>query len=81
MAGGSPRVYDLSAARPDGWFEQVLEQSKDFEKAAELIGRSTLGLALIAGARATSALRFASLPSARRRSIRPLTNVAMPAES
>jgi len=54
VAGGSPRVYDLSAARPDGWFEQVLEQSKDFEKAAELIGRSTLGLALIAGARILS---------------------------
>ncbi|RLB43010.1 MAG: hypothetical protein DRH30_03845 [Deltaproteobacteria bacterium] len=54
MAGGSPRAYDLSAARPDGWFEQVLEQSEDFEKAAELIGRSTLGLALIAGARIVS---------------------------
>jgi len=54
MAGGSPRAYDLSAARPDGWFEQVLEQSKDFEKAVEIIGRSTLGLALIAGARILS---------------------------
>jgi tetratricopeptide (TPR) repeat protein len=54
MAGGSPRAYDLSAARPDGWFEQVLEQSEDFEKAAEIIGRSTLGLALIAGARIVS---------------------------
>ena len=54
MAGGSPRAYDLSAARPDGWFEQVLDQSKDFEKAVEIIGRSTLGLALIAGARVLS---------------------------
>lgn len=54
MAGGSPRAYDLSAARPDGWFEQVLDQSKDFEKAVEIIGRSTLGLALIAGARILS---------------------------
>jgi len=54
MTGSSLRVYDLSAARPDGWFEEVLQQSKDFEKACELIGRSTLGLALIAGARILS---------------------------
>jgi hypothetical protein len=54
MAGGSPRVYDLSAARPERWFEEVLKQSKDFEKACEIIGRSTLGLALIAGARILS---------------------------
>ncbi|MGB8330506.1 MAG: hypothetical protein WCE62_10295, partial [Polyangiales bacterium] len=54
MSGGSPRVYDLSEARPDGWFDEVLDQSKDFEKAGEIIGRSTLGLALIAGARILS---------------------------
>jgi tetratricopeptide (TPR) repeat protein len=54
MTGSSLRVYDLSAARPDGWFDEVLQQSKDFEKACELIGRSTLGLALIAGARILS---------------------------
>jgi len=54
MAGGSPRVYDLSAARPERWFDEVLEQSRDFEKACDLIGRSTLGLALIAGARILS---------------------------
>ena len=54
MASGSARVYDLSAARPDDWFEEVLKQSKDFEKACELIGRNTLGLALIAGARIVS---------------------------
>jgi len=51
---GAPQVYDLTAAHPDGWFEEVLAQSKDFEKACELIGRSTLGLALIAGARILS---------------------------
>ena len=54
MTGSSSRVYDLSAARPDGWFDEVLAQSKDFEKACEIIGRSTLGLALIAGARILS---------------------------
>ena len=54
MTSGSPRVYDLSAARPDGWFEEVLAQSKDFERACEIIGRSTLGLGLIAGARILS---------------------------
>jgi tetratricopeptide (TPR) repeat protein len=54
MTGGSPRLYDLSAARPDGWFEEVLAKSKDFEKACEIIGRSTLGLGLIAGARILS---------------------------
>jgi tetratricopeptide (TPR) repeat protein len=54
VTGGSPRVYDLSDARPDRWFEEVLEQSKDFEKACGIIGRSTLGLALIAGARILS---------------------------
>lgn len=54
MSSGSPRVYDLSAARPDGWFDEVLAQSKDFERACEIIGRSTLGLALIAGARVLS---------------------------
>jgi len=41
----------LSLARPDRWFDQVLEQSEDFEKACEIIGRNTLGLALIAGTR------------------------------
>jgi tetratricopeptide (TPR) repeat protein len=54
VTDGAPRVYDLSAARPDGWFEEVLAQSNDFEKACEIIGRSTLGLALIAGARIIS---------------------------
>lgn len=54
MTGGSPQVYDLSEAHPDGWFDEVLEQSKDFGKACQLIGRSTLGLALIAGARILS---------------------------
>jgi len=54
VTGGSPRVYDLSAARPDGWFEEVLKQSNDFERACQIIGRSTLGLALIAGARILS---------------------------
>jgi len=35
----------------------------------------------LTGSRATSAFRLPSLPSARRRSILPLTRVAMPAES
>lgn len=54
MAGTTPRIYDLTAARPDGWFEGVLRQSKDFDKACQIIGRSTLGLALVAGARIQS---------------------------
>jgi tetratricopeptide (TPR) repeat protein len=54
VTGGSQRVYDLAAARPDGWFEAVLEQSDDFDKACQIIGRSTLALALIAGARVLS---------------------------
>lgn len=54
MGGGFPRVYDLSAARPDRWFDGVLAQSKDFEKACQIVGRSTLGLALVAGARISS---------------------------
>jgi len=54
MSDSSPQVYDLSAARPDGWFEEVLKQSADFEKACQIIGRNTLGLALIAGARILS---------------------------
>lgn len=54
MSGGSPQIYDLSAARPEGWFEEVLKQSKDFEKACQIIGRNTLGLGLIAGARIIS---------------------------
>jgi tetratricopeptide (TPR) repeat protein len=51
VSGGGARVFDLSAARPDGWFDQVIKQSKDFETASELIGRHTLGLALVAGVR------------------------------
>jgi hypothetical protein len=47
-------LYDLDAARPEGWFEQVLKQSPDFERACQIIGRSTLGLALVAGARIAS---------------------------
>ena len=54
MASGSLRVYDLSPAYPRGWFEEVLGQSEDFERACQIIGRSTLGLALIAGARILS---------------------------
>jgi tetratricopeptide (TPR) repeat protein len=54
MTTGSARVYDLSSSRPDGWFDEVLKQSKDFERACEIIGRTTLGLALVAGARVLS---------------------------
>jgi len=54
VVGRSPRVYDLSTARPDGWFDGVLAQSEDFEKACQIIGRNTLGLALVAGARVSS---------------------------
>lgn len=54
MSKGTPRVYDLSAARPERWFDEVLKQSPDFERASHLIGRSTLGLALVAGARIAS---------------------------
>jgi len=54
VSAGSPRLYDLEAARPEGWFERVLKQSPDFERAAQIIGRSTLGLALVAGARIAS---------------------------
>jgi len=54
MSDSPPQVYDLSAARPDDWFEEVLRQSADFEKACQIIGRNTLGLALIAGARILS---------------------------
>jgi tetratricopeptide (TPR) repeat protein len=51
---GTHRVYDLSAARPERWFDKVLEQSSDFHKASQIMGRSTLGLALVAGARISS---------------------------
>lgn len=54
MSDSPPQVYDLSAARPDDWFEEVLKQSPDFDKACQIIGRNTLGLALIAGARILS---------------------------
>ncbi len=54
MAGSAPRIYDLTAARPDGWFDGVLRQSKDFERACQIIGRNTLGLALVAGVRVVS---------------------------
>jgi tetratricopeptide (TPR) repeat protein len=59
---GSARVYDLSAARPDGWFDKVLEQSNDFAKASQILGRSTLGLALVAGARISSLTANPSAP-------------------
>lgn len=54
MGDDSARVYDLSAARPDRWFDEVLKQSQDFERACQIIGRNTLGLGLIAGARILS---------------------------
>lgn len=54
MPGGRPQVHDLSEAYPDAWLDKLLEQSKDFVKAAEIMGRNTLGLALIAGARIRS---------------------------
>lgn len=54
MSAGSPRSYDLTSARPEGWFDEVLKQSPDFERASQIIGRSTLALALVAGARIAS---------------------------
>ena len=54
MTTGGRRVYDLTEARPDGWLERILQQSPDFERACQIIGRSTLGLGLIAGARISS---------------------------
>jgi len=54
VTGGSARVYELSAARPEGWFDEVLKQSPDFERACQIIGRATLGLGLVAGARIAS---------------------------
>ncbi|MEM7135418.1 MAG: hypothetical protein AAF500_02510 [Myxococcota bacterium] len=57
MAGASVQVFDLAVARPDGWYDEVIKQSKDFEAAAELIGRATLGLALVAGVRIVSLSR------------------------
>jgi tetratricopeptide (TPR) repeat protein len=54
VSTGTARVYDLAAARPDGWLDKVLEQSPDFERACRIIGRSTLGLGLVAGARISS---------------------------
>lgn len=57
MTTGGPQVFDLSGARPDGWFDEVIKQSKDFETAAQLIGRAPLGLALVAGVRIVSLSR------------------------
>jgi tetratricopeptide (TPR) repeat protein len=54
VSAGSPRLYDLAPARPEAWFDEVLKQSPDFERACQIIGRSTLGLALIAGVRIAS---------------------------
>ncbi len=54
MAGDEAVVYDLVEARPDDWFEDVLGKSSDYERVAQLIGRSTLGLALVAGIRISS---------------------------
>ena len=54
MTGDGSHAFDLSAARPDGWFDEVIKQSKDFEAASELIGHATLGLALVAGVRIVS---------------------------
>lgn len=52
--GASERVFDLSQAWPGAWFEEVLSQSDELQKVSELIGRNTMGLALVAGARITS---------------------------
>lgn len=57
VADAGAQVFDLTAARPDGWYDEVLNQSKDFEAAAELMGRATLGLALVAGVRIVSLSR------------------------
>lgn len=54
MGSARPRVYDLANARPEGWFEEVLRRSPDFERASQIIGRNTLALGLIAGARIAS---------------------------
>ncbi|MGB5810697.1 MAG: tetratricopeptide repeat protein [Polyangiales bacterium] len=57
MSIEGPKVFDLAAARPEGWYEEVIKQSKDFKAASELIGRATLGLALVAGVRIVSVSR------------------------
>lgn len=57
VADAGAQVFDLTAARPDDWYDEVIKQSKDFEAAAELMGRATLGLALVAGVRIVSLTR------------------------
>ena len=54
MSGSTHRVFDLGEACPDDWFDEVLKQSPDFERASQIIGRSTLALGLVAGARIAS---------------------------
>lgn len=54
MAGDDAVVHDLAEARPDAWLEDVLDKSSDYERVAQIIGRSTLGLALVAGIRISS---------------------------
>ena len=45
------RVFDLSEAWPGAWFEEVIERSAELRQVTEVIGRNTMGLALVAGAR------------------------------
>lgn len=54
MAGDEAVVHDLAAARPDGWLDDVLDKSGDYDRVAQIIGRTTLGLALVAGIRISS---------------------------
>ncbi len=74
MTGTEGRSFDLAAARPEGWFDKLLEQSEDFQAAAELIGRTTLGLALIAG------VRIVSLAPDRAAADRMIVEFVLPAE-
>ena len=54
LDNGSPTLIDLEEVRADGWFEQLGEESPDFDELCQVLGRRFVAFAFITGVRVTA---------------------------
>ena len=64
LDNGSPTLIDLEEVRADGWFEQLGEESPDFDELCQVLGRRFVAFAFITGVRVTAITYDARTPHA-----------------
>ena len=57
------RVYALDEIRPDGWFDELSGQSKEFQQLCQIVGDHVVACAMVAGVQITSLTVDPRLPS------------------